>query len=605
MQIPSQAEQGAPVHRVLLTFDDGPHPQHTVSILDELARRRLSAVFFVSGQELESPGNRAILERAASDGHLIGNHGYTHQKLTPMTDDQIRTEIRRTEALIGNLDRGVKLWRPPLGDRDDRVDSLLMSLGYTRMLWNVDSLDWRDGAQAVPWVDHTLEKIRRRKMLGFRNTVCLFHDTCPETAAQFGHLLDRLDELPGSRVACYNPGHFEGLCLPEEAYPPHPAQVLPPDAFNLPLGDSRVVGRTRINALYVLNQSACLLWNAMAGGASESEAARSLARQYDISGTLALHDVQSTLADWKMRGLLGPKPPELEDPGPWPGSTEETCLTAMGEFEEERAYRFLDLQFRIRFQTAGLAQAVHPRFANLEVTKPIAPGKTFEVVSVAEGCALRSPDGAATRYHSPASLAYQFFFEIMRLAHPDLDLMARLHSALVDCGDGTIALVGNNGGGKSTLAAALASSGGRILSDDQLFLDFATRRPAATPNAVGLKRGSWSPLLSRYPEIFQLPVSRSGDEEIRFLLPPPPTERLLPPVKHVFFPRYSLAVKTAVIPLTSVQAVERIAAAESWISSEPEKLGSFLQWADRLDYYDLPYSCLETAVERIAECLRA
>ena len=598
-------EHSASAHRILLTFDDGPHPLHTVSVLDELVRWGLSAVFFVLGQHLESPENRAILERAASDGHLIGNHGYTHQKLTDLTDDQIRIEVRRTEALIGNLDRGIKLWRPPFGDRDSRVDSVIASLGYTRMLWNVDSLDRRDNPQAVPWVDHTLERIRLRRTRGFRNTVCAFHDTFPATAAQFGHLLERLGELPGTRIARYNPWHFDGLCLPEEAAVPRASLVFPPDAVSFRLGDSRVVARTHVNALYVMNQSASLLWDALAGGASEAEAAQSLALQYDVSEDLTLRDVQSALADWRTRGLLGPKPPELEDPGPWPRSMDEVHIAVGGDFEEEHAYRFLDLRFRIRFRTADLAKAIHPPFANLEATETIASERVFEVVSVSGDCALRLPDGVVTRHQSAAALAYQLFFEIMRLAHPDLDPMACLHSSLVDCGDGAVALVANSGGGKSTLTAALASSGLRILSDDLLFLDFATRRPVATPNAVRLKRGSWSPLLSRYPAIFQLPVSRSEGEEIRFLLPPLPTERLLPPVKHIFFPRYSAGAATAAIPLTSVQAIERIAAAESWISSDPEKLGAFLQWTDRLRCYDLPYSSLDAAMERIGECLRA
>jgi peptidoglycan/xylan/chitin deacetylase (PgdA/CDA1 family) len=601
----SKPEHSDSAHRVLLTFDDGPHPLRTVSVLEELARRGISAVFFVLGEHLASPGNRAILERAASDGHFIGNHGFSHQKLTHLTDDQIRIEFRRTEALIGNLDRGIKLWRPPHGDRDSRVDSVLASLGYTRMLWNVDSSDWRDNAQAEPWVDHTLEWIRLRRRRGFRNTVCLFHDTLPATAAQFGHLLDRLGELPGTRIARYNPWHLDGLGLPEEAGPPQVSLVFPPDAFSFRLGDSRVVARAKVNALYVLNQSAGLLWDTLAGGASEAEAAQSLARQYDVSEDLALRDVQSALADWRTRGLLGPKPPELEDPGPWPRSMDEIHIAAAGDFGEEHAYRFLDLRFRIRFQTADLAKAIHPRFANLEAAETMASERVFEVVSVSGGCALRLPNAVVTRHPSAAALAYPLFFEIMRLAHPDLDPMACLHSSLVDCGDGAVALVANNGGGKSTLAAALASSGLRILTDDQMFLDFATRRPAATPNAVALKRGSWSPLLSRYPAIFQLPVSRSEGEEIRFLLPPPPTERLLPPVKLIFFPRYRASAATAAIPLTSVQAMERIAAAEGWISSDPEKLGAFLQWIDRLRCYDLPYSSLDAAMERIRECLRA
>jgi hypothetical protein len=343
----------------------------------------------------------------------------------------------------------------------------------------------------------------------------------------------------------------------------------------------------------------------VAGGASEAEAAQSLARQYDISKDLAWRDVQSALADWRNRGLLGPKRPEVEDPGPWPRSVDEVRIAVVDDFEEEHAYRFLDLRFRIRFQTADFAKAIHSRFANLEAAETVASERVFEVVSVSSDCALRLPDGVLTRHQSAAALAYRLFFEIVRMAHRDLDPMACLHSSLVDCGDGAVALVANNGGGKSTLAAALASSGLRILSDDQMFLDFATRRPAATPNAVGLKRGSWSPLLSRYPAIFQLPVIRNESEEIRFLLPPPPTERLLPPVKHIFFPRYSPSAATAAIPLTAVQAIERIAAAESWISSDPEKLGAFLQWTDRLRCYDLPYSSLDAAIERIGECLRA
>jgi peptidoglycan/xylan/chitin deacetylase (PgdA/CDA1 family) len=601
----SKPEHPDSAHRILLTFDDGPHPVYTVSVLDELARQGLSAVFFVLGQQLESSGNRAILERAASDGHFIGNHGYAHHKLAHLTDDQIRIEVRRTEALIGNLDRGIKLWRPPFGDRDNRVDSVMASLGYTRMLWNVDSSDWCDNASAVAWVDHTLERIRLRRSRGFRNTVCLFHDTLPGTAAQLGRLLERLGELPGTRIARYNPWHFDALCLPEEAGLPHAPLVFPPDAVSFRLGDSRVVARAHLNALYVLNPSASLLWDALAGGASQAEAAQSLARQYDGSEDLVSRDVQSALTDWRARGLLGPKPPELEDPGPWPRPMDEVHIAVVDDFEEEHAYRFLDLQFRIRFQTADLARAIHPRFANLEATEATESERVFEVVSVSDDCALRLPDGVVTRYQSPAALAYQLFFEIVRLAHPDLDPMACLHSSLVDCGDGGVALVGNNGSGKSTLAAALASSGLRILSDDQMFLDFATRRPAATPNAVGLKRGSWSPLLSRYPAIFQLPICGSEGEEVRYLLPPPPIERLLPPVKHVFFPRYSAAAATAAIPLTSIQAIERIAAAEGWISSDPEKLGTFLQWTDRLRCYDLPYSSLDAAMERIGECLRA
>lgn len=596
--------QDAFAHRVLLTFDDGPHPRHTNLVLDELTRRGLSAVFFVLGERLESPASHAILERVAGDGHFIGVHGYSHQLSTHLTDDQIRSDVRRTEALIGKLDRGVKLWRPPFGDRDHRVDYVLASLGYTRILWNVDSLDWVKPVPVVSWVDHTLERIRLRQARGFRNTVCLLHDTLPVTASRLGDFLDRLGELPYTQIARFNPWHVDGLCLSKREQEPNTSPICPSDAAGFQLGDARLVARARINTLYVLNESAGLVWDALAAGASPVEAAQTLARHYDISEDLASQDVQSAMANWRSGGLLGPKPVELEIPGPWVRSIKEVRTAGDGQFEEEHAYSFLDLRFRIRFQSADLAQAIHPRFANLEAPGNAATESIFQVAATGGDYILGLPDAVATSHSSPAGVAYELFFEIMNLAYPDLSLMACLHSSLIGWGDGAVALAGNNGSGKSTLAAALVSSGRPALGDDRLFLDSATGRAVATPNAIGLKRGSWLPLLSRYPDLLELPLVRSQEEEVRFLRPPPPTERLLPPVEHVFFPRYGATPTTAALPLTRVEALERITAADGWISADPEKLSRFLQWMERVRCYDLPYSNLDAAIEQMEKHLR-
>jgi hypothetical protein len=590
-----------PLHRVLLTFDDGPHPQHTVCLLDELARRGLSAVFFVLGQCLESPANYAILERIAGDGHFIGVHGYSHQFSTHLTDDQIRDEVRRTEALIGKLDRGVKLWRPPYGDRDPRVDYVVAALGYTSVLWNVDSLDWVKPVPQVSWVDHTLERIRLRRARGFRNSVCVLHDPFPLTASRLGDFLDRLGGLPDTQIARYNPWDVDGICLKKQEQEPSTSPVCPSDATGFQLGDARVVARAQTNSLYLLNESAVLVWDALAAGASPAEAAHSLARQYDISEDLASQDVQSAMANWRLGGLLGPIAVELENPGPWVRSIKEVRIASGGQFEEEHAYSFLDLRFRIRFQTADLARAIHPRFANLEAPGNGTPESIFQVSATGGDYVLGVPDGVATSHLSPAGLAYEMFFEIMNLAYPDLSLMACLHSSLIGWGDGAVALVGNNGSGKSTLAAALVSSGRPALADDRVFMDSATGRAVATPNAIGLKRGSWMPLLSRYPDLLKLPVVGSQAEEVRFLRPPPPTERLLPPVKHVFFPCYGATPAAAAFPLTCAQALERISAAQSWISADPEKLSRFLQWVEGVRCYDLPYSTLDAAIEQMGE----
>lgn len=589
------------MHRILLTFDDGPRPAHTLSVLDELARRGLSAVFFVLGEQLELPGAHTLVERAAREGHFIGNHGYAQQNLTGLTDEEIRSSFRRTEALIGRLDRGVKLWRPPFGERDSRVESVLASLGYTRMLWNIDSLDWRP-LPVSEWMDRVLDKVHARNHLGFRNSVCLFHDSLENTAREIGGFLDRVARIPDVAVARYNPCHPEGISLPEEAEPPRTCLLDPCDAVGFEFDGSRVLARPGRSALYILNETASFLWDRLSGGASEPETARYLAERYGIANA-AGRDLAAALSNWRATGLIGPKAPEMEDPGPWPVSTETVPRPAGAEFQATREYGFLDFSFTIRYHTRDIAAAIHPRFANLESAARGRASYTFEITAespAVDHAFILAAGGSATRHESLAALSYHLFFSITRRAHPGLELMACLHSALATYGEGSVAFVANNGSGKSTLVAALASAGMRVCSDDRLFLDFASGRPAATPNSIGLKRGSWPALQARYPGILDFAQVRIDDDDVRFILAPPAAERLLPPVTHVFFPRYDARAATAAHLLSPLQAIQRVAASEGWISSEPSKLEAFLGWLGRVSCYELPFSDLDAAVGQIA-----
>src|SRR6185312_3794353 len=100
-------------------------------------------------------------------------------------------------------------------------------------------------------------------------------------------------------------------------------------------------------------------------------------------------------------------PPELEDPGPWLHSLDEVPAPAVSRFEEETAYRFLCFRFRVRFQTAALAAAIRPRFANLETPLDIQETSSetvFDVLSIAEGCGLRLPKETVTVHASAAGL---------------------------------------------------------------------------------------------------------------------------------------------------------------------------------------------------------
>ena len=138
-----QAEEGTEgstrqAPRVALTFDDGPHPVYTKQLLDGLAERNVQATFFVIGENIA--GNEAIIEQMYADGHLFGNHTYSHVKLTGMSDEAACEEIMKTCRLVREITgENTQYVRPPFGEWNDRLECEVTMIP---VLWNVDPLDW-------------------------------------------------------------------------------------------------------------------------------------------------------------------------------------------------------------------------------------------------------------------------------------------------------------------------------------------------------------------------------------------------------------------------------------------------------------------------------
>jgi peptidoglycan/xylan/chitin deacetylase (PgdA/CDA1 family) len=131
-----------------LTFDDGPS-RYTAMILDRLAEHRVKATFFVVGRSVRR--QRALVQRAAAEGHTIGNHSWNHPHLPRLARTAIREQLERTSAAIADvLGHPPRLFRPPYGDRDERVDAVAAELGLKTVLWDVDPRDWtRPGTRAI------------------------------------------------------------------------------------------------------------------------------------------------------------------------------------------------------------------------------------------------------------------------------------------------------------------------------------------------------------------------------------------------------------------------------------------------------------------------
>jgi peptidoglycan/xylan/chitin deacetylase (PgdA/CDA1 family) len=190
------AQHQAPPRQVRLTFDDGPSAATTPRLLDQLKDFGIKATFFVVGRNIADTQGLAIIKRMAAEGHQIGNHSYSHPNLTQLSAAQIEQEIKQTEDLIGSLDNGIKLFRPPFGFHNADVDRAVETLGYKSVHWNVNSLDWQEHYQNGRWVSHVLKQIEAT-----RDCVVLAHDLFPTTVEHVPELIAAIRELPETEFA--------------------------------------------------------------------------------------------------------------------------------------------------------------------------------------------------------------------------------------------------------------------------------------------------------------------------------------------------------------------------------------------------------------------
>lgn len=124
-----------------LTFDDGPDSTYTPSLLDVLKERGVKATFFLIGKRVEE--NPQIAKRIAEEGHLIGNHTYSHANLDTASP-RLQEELAQAEAAFKPLGiSGNGLFRPAYGAANPSLVEQVSNLGYKTALWSVDTLDWR------------------------------------------------------------------------------------------------------------------------------------------------------------------------------------------------------------------------------------------------------------------------------------------------------------------------------------------------------------------------------------------------------------------------------------------------------------------------------
>lgn len=168
--------------KIALTFDDGPHPYYTEQLLDGLKERGVVVTFFVTGEHAQLHPD--IIERMSEEGHLIGNHTYSHMQLTSRNREEFKEELIKTNEIIMDITgQEVIFVRPPYGSWDKNFEA---ELNMFPVLWTVDPLDW-SSTNAARITDKIVSRTGE-------NDIILMHDYYKTSVTAALDAIDKLQE---------------------------------------------------------------------------------------------------------------------------------------------------------------------------------------------------------------------------------------------------------------------------------------------------------------------------------------------------------------------------------------------------------------------------
>ncbi|HBB34191.1 MAG TPA: chitooligosaccharide deacetylase NodB-like protein [Cyanobacteria bacterium UBA8803] len=190
---PSCLWTGVPHSRAIaLTFDDGPHPQYTLELLEVLDRYSIKASFFWLGACVTRAP--AVAREVYARGHWIGLHGYHHHSFPFLRPNALRQSLEKTQEAIAlacqlQPDR-VRDVRPPNGLFTPQTLDLLHQWQYRPVMWSVVPEDWvRPGISVV--VRRVLQQVCNGSLIVLHDGYCGGQDVALTTAQLIPQLLQQ------------------------------------------------------------------------------------------------------------------------------------------------------------------------------------------------------------------------------------------------------------------------------------------------------------------------------------------------------------------------------------------------------------------------------
>jgi len=188
---------------VALTFDDGDDGKNITPILDILSKNNIKATFFVTGRAAEHHPD--LIKKIDQQGHIIGNHSYSHPDFTKITAAKMTEELSKVDNIIKNITgKSTKpYFRPPFGAYNATVLKAVGAAGYTKTIyWTIDTIDWR-GDSVTDITNRVIKNIRPGAIVlmhtgsGAKNTVAALPGIISNLKSQ-GYRFVTLNQLLGA-----------------------------------------------------------------------------------------------------------------------------------------------------------------------------------------------------------------------------------------------------------------------------------------------------------------------------------------------------------------------------------------------------------------------
>ncbi|MBU3680314.1 MAG: polysaccharide deacetylase family protein [Flavobacterium sp.] len=154
---------------IYLTFDDGPTPEITNWVLDQLAQYKAKATFFCIGKNAQA--HPEICREIKAQGHQIGNHTQNHSNGWKTSARNYINDFEKCKKTMETiLNEEVKLFRPPYGKIGWKAYSKIKKQGYTIVMWDVLSADFDSQTNDEKCLANVLNNIES-------GSIVVFHDS--------------------------------------------------------------------------------------------------------------------------------------------------------------------------------------------------------------------------------------------------------------------------------------------------------------------------------------------------------------------------------------------------------------------------------------------